>query len=145
MGPQRVVHNWATEEPQQLELKEWQVIRSHLTLLPESFLGSNVVTAWFSHTQDFSGFWISLFILQVVLQSSPYLTAACQTPPSWDFQARILEQVAIFFSRASSWLRDQTWFSRIAGRIFTVWATRESLKCQTIKVFLIVFEKQLNK
>ena len=34
-------------------------------------------------------------------------------------QARILEWVAISFSRGSSWLRDQTWVSWIAGRFFT--------------------------
>ena len=34
-------------------------------------------------------------------------------------QARILEWVAIPFSRGSSWLRDQTWVFRSAGRFFT--------------------------
>ena len=41
------------------------------------------------------------------------------------FQARILEWVAISFSRGSSQLRDWTWVSCIAGRLSTVWATRE--------------------
>ena len=41
------------------------------------------------------------------------------------FQARILEWVAISFSRRSSWPRDWTRVSRIAGRRFTMWATRE--------------------
>ena len=40
-------------------------------------------------------------------------------------QARILEWVAISFSRRSSWPRDWTRIFRIAGRCFTVWATRE--------------------
>ena len=40
-------------------------------------------------------------------------------------QARILERVAIPFSRGSSQPRDQTQISHIAGRFFTVWATRE--------------------
>ena len=44
------------------------------------------------------------------------------------FQARVLEWVAISFSRGSSQLRDQTWVSRIVGRHFTVWATREQNK-----------------
>ena len=44
------------------------------------------------------------------------------------FQARVLEWVAISFSRGSSWPRDRTQVSRIAGRCFTVWATREALK-----------------
>ena len=42
-------------------------------------------------------------------------------------QARMLEWVAIPFSRGSSWPRDWTWISCvIAGRFFTVWATREA-------------------
>ena len=41
-------------------------------------------------------------------------------------QARILEWIAILFSRGSSQPRDQTQVSHIAGRIFTVWATREA-------------------
>ena len=40
-------------------------------------------------------------------------------------QARILEWVAIPFSRGSYWPRDRTQVSCIAGRFFTVWATRE--------------------
>ena len=39
------------------------------------------------------------------------------------FQARVLEWVAISFSRGSSRPRDQTWVSRIVGRRFTVWVT----------------------
>ena len=42
------------------------------------------------------------------------------------FQARVLEWVAISFSRAFSWPRDQTQVSRTAGRRFIVWATREA-------------------
>ena len=41
------------------------------------------------------------------------------------FQARVLEWGAIAFSRGSSQPRDQTWVSRIIGRCFTIWATRE--------------------
>ena len=40
------------------------------------------------------------------------------------FQARVLEWVAISFSRGSSWPRDWTQVSCIAGRRFTLWATR---------------------
>ena len=43
------------------------------------------------------------------------------------FQARVLEWVAISFSRGSSQVRDRTQVSRIAGRCFTLWATREAL------------------
>ena len=38
-------------------------------------------------------------------------------------QARILEWVAISFSRGSSQPRDRTQISCIAGRLYTVWAT----------------------
>ena len=38
------------------------------------------------------------------------------------FQARILEWVAIPFSRGSSW----PWVSGIAGKLFTLWTTREA-------------------
>ena len=41
------------------------------------------------------------------------------------FQARVLEWIAISFSRGSSWPRNWTQVSRIVGRRFTVWATRE--------------------
>ena len=41
-------------------------------------------------------------------------------------QARILEWVAILFSRGSSQPRDRTQVSRIAGRFFTSWATGEA-------------------
>ena len=44
------------------------------------------------------------------------------------FQARILEWVASSFSRGSSPPRDGTRVSHIAGRFFTVWATRHILK-----------------
>ena len=43
------------------------------------------------------------------------------------FKTRILEWVAISFSRRSSWPRDWTWVSRIVGRHLTVWATRKVL------------------
>ena len=44
------------------------------------------------------------------------------------FQARILEQVAISFSRRSSQPRDQIWVLHISGRFFTIWATREAVE-----------------
>ena len=65
-------------------------------------------------------------------------TAACQASLSftvswnllklcplsrWILQARILEWVALPFSRGSSWPRDPTQVSYIASRFFTVWAS----------------------
>ena len=42
-------------------------------------------------------------------------------------QARILEWVAIPFSRGSSWPRDWAKVCHLAGRFFTIWATRETI------------------
>ena len=48
------------------------------------------------------------------------------------FQATELEWVAISFSRGSSRPRGWTHVSRITGRHFTVWATKEAQKeCET--------------
>ena len=41
-------------------------------------------------------------------------------------QARILEWIAISFSRGSSSLRNQIQVFHIAGRFFTTWATRDA-------------------
>ena len=43
-----------------------------------------------------------------------------------DSLGKILEWVAIPFSKGSSWPRDQSQVSHTAGRFFTVWATREA-------------------
>ena len=43
------------------------------------------------------------------------------------FQARILEGVAISFSRGSSQPKNWTQVSFTAGRVFTIWATREAV------------------
>ena len=40
-------------------------------------------------------------------------------------QVRVLEWVAISFSRGSCQPRDRTWVPCIAGRFFTVWVTRK--------------------
>ena len=64
------------------------------------------------------------------LQSYPTLCDPIDSSPPGFYiprilQARILEWVAISFSRGSSQLRDQTWVSCIVDRCFTIWATRE--------------------
>ena len=50
------------------------------------------------------------------------------------FQARILEWAAISFSRGLSRPRDWTWVSCLAGRLFTVWTTREVSSLETINI-----------
>ena len=71
------------------------------------------------------------------------------------FQARILEWIAISFCRGSSQLRDQTQVSYIVDRLFTIWATRESLryagdttlmaKSKELKSLLISVKKESGK
>ena len=56
-------------------------------------------------------------------------------------QARVLEWVAISFSRGYSWHRDRTPISCIAGGFFTVWATREVLSVFRHKNSIVVGEE----
>ena len=46
----------------------------------------------------------------------------------WISEARILEWVAISFSRGSSWPRDQTWVFCIGRQTLYHWATRGCIK-----------------
>ena len=62
-------------------------------------------------------------------------TIACRSPGSSVhriLQATMLEWIAIPFSRRSSPPRAQTQVSHIAGRIFNIWAPRESLMRQLL-------------
>ena len=58
------------------------------------------------------------------------------------FQARVLEWIAISFSRGSFRPRNRTQVSRIAGRCFTIWATREALST-CIEMYLQPKEKAM--
>ena len=49
-------------------------------------------------------------------------------------QSRVLEWVAILFSRGSSWPRDWTLVFCTAGRFFTVWATRQSYTSNNVSL-----------
>ena len=75
-------------------------------------------------------------IYSEVTQSCPTLRPVDYSPPSSSvhgiLQARILEWVAISFSRGSSRPRDWTKVSHIAGRCFNLCATREALKYKNI-------------
>ena len=67
-----------------------------------------------------------------VAQSCPTLCDPMDcSPPGFSvhgiLQAKILEWVAIFFSRGSSQSRDQTQVSGIGGKYFNLWASREAL------------------
>ena len=68
-----------------------------------------------------------------VLVAQSYLTLCdpmdCSPPGSsvhGILQGRIMEWLAIPFSRRSPQPRNQTWVSHIAGRFVNIWATREA-------------------
>ena len=65
---------------------------------------------------------VSYSVMSASLQYANYSVSG--SPVHGISQARILEWVAIPFSRGSSCPRDQTWVFYIAGRFFIVWATR---------------------
>ena len=74
---------------------------------------------------------VLFLFLSLAAKSCPILeTVDCSLPASsvhGFLQARILESVAIIFSRGSFQPRNQTKVSCIAGRFFTDWAMREAL------------------
>ena len=70
-------------------------------------------------------------VIEYITQSCPTLCNPmdCGLPGSLVhgiFQARVLEWVAISFSRGSSLPSDRTRISCIVGRRFTIWATRKA-------------------
>ena len=102
MGSQRVGHNWVTEL--NWSWTHWYVCAT----------GRNENVSCF-------------------VESSSLWPVDCSPPGSSVHgisQARILEWVAIFFSRESSSFRNWTQFSHTAGRSFTVSATTEGPKIE---------------
>ena len=99
-------------------------------------------------TWVFCGSWIvRRILLPLSHQGSPFISLKmlvaqwCLTVIPWTIhslsgssvhgtlQARILQWVAIPFSRGSSWLRDQPRVYCITGRFFTIWAIGEAHTC----------------
>ena len=70
--------------------------------------------------------WLYIYEEVKVAQLCPILCDPMDYAVRGILQARILEWVAISFSRGSSQPRNQTQVSCIAGRFFTSWATREA-------------------
>ena len=104
-----------------------------LDILFEFFLFKRVISPFFLLICMHSLFTLDAALSQKVLVSQWCLTLCnpmdCSPPGSsvhGILQARMLEWVAIPFSKGSSWPRDQILVSCIAGRFFTVWATREA-------------------
>ena len=80
---------------------------------------------------------------------NPMNCIAHQTPLSMGiFQVRILEWIAIPFSRGSSQPRDRTLVSCFAGRFFTIWASREALILflfNAIWIFVLIARYQVKR
>ena len=81
----------------------------------------------------------------VFLFATPW-SVAYQAPPSLGiFQARILQWVAISFSRVSSWPRDQTRVSCITGRFFTTEPLRKPTSRERIPWATHEYSQKLSK
>ena len=103
----------------------------HLQCLPQSL--SISITSVANSIPMFAEVSSPLTYIALVAQSCPTLCDPMNGSPSGSsihgiFQARILEWAAISFFRGSSQTRDQTQVYCVAGRLFTVWATREAPK-----------------
>ena len=72
--------------------------------------------------------YFDLFVKMTVTQSCLTLCNPMACTVHGILQARILEWVAISFSKGSSQPRDQTQVSHIAVKFFTSWATRSHQK-----------------
>ena len=126
---------WFDTGPRPQGLKVLRVLLAFVSNLSTrlSFCSPEVPSCF--HSLCHSGFW-GLNKLGSKTESESEVTLSCPTlgdpmdcsPPGssvhWTLQARILERVAISFSRGSSWPRDWTQVSCIAGKRFTLWTTR---------------------
>ena len=107
----------------------------HVTELLKSNFGfhtfQTLAVLSFPHTAQDQCWGICTYVYVLLTQSCPTLCDPMDgSLPGSSIheisQARILEWVAIPFSRGSSRPRNWTHISYIAGRYFTVWATREA-------------------
>ena len=103
MGLQRVRHSWATEHTHVLGKNLGGVLKCCRTS-------------------------VVVYSLSLVLLCLTPWNIALQAPlfVHETSQARTLEWVSIFFSRGSSWPRDQTHVSCIGRRMLYHWATKEA-------------------
>ena len=108
------------------EMNKWDYIKLKKILNSEGNHQHANATDWVGEDSWASGIWcVCVLVTQSCLTFCNPI--AYQTTVLYEIlQARILEWVAIPFSRGSSWLRDWIQVSRIAGRLFTIWATWEA-------------------
>ena len=76
----------------------------------------------------FDTWWVCVCVSHSVMFDSFWLHGLWPTSLlcPWNSPGKNTGVDIIPFSRGSSWPRDQTQVSRIAGRFFTIWATREA-------------------
>ena len=67
--------------------------------------------------------WVGVLVAQLCSTLQPTESSPPGSPVHGSLQASMLQWVAMPFSKGSSWPRDQTWVSSIAGRFFTIWTT----------------------
>ena len=96
---------------------------------------------FFFHWKYLGMLMLSMKVKVKVTQSCPTLCdhMDCSLPGSSAhgiLQAKILQWVAIPFSRVSSQPRDRTQVSHIAGGFFTIWATGEAMFSIHIDIIL---------
>ena len=136
-GSQRVGHDWVTSLIKdicigyQYKCIHWRILSNYLRQLRKFSL--KVFPPLFFPLK------VCLF-QKVCAQMCPTLCDPMDCSPSGSsvhgiLQARVLEWVAISFSRGSSWPRDWTPVFCIAGRCFTFCVSREAL--------MIVFNQDL--
>ena len=101
-------HSWHHESRQPLvPLMIWRKVCVYVSNTREK---STHVLSRFSRVQLFATSW----------------TVALQSPLSMGFPRQEYWSGLSFFPRGSSQPRDRTWVSCIAGRFFTIWATRQA-------------------
>ena len=146
-------HGWSLKtDPAFISPIPWYIIEAHYWQLSESshYLSTTEVRAimmeWtersplnlFTISNRLCSFSMNGWVSEVA-QSCPTLCdpVDCSSPGSSIheiLQARILEWVAISFTRGSSQPRNRTQVSCTAGRFFTNWAMREALSLFNIEI-----------
>ena len=96
----------------------------HISVSTDSWSELQTQDSWALTCLDTCLYCLKVKVRGAQSRSTPYDPMDCSSPGSTVrgiSQARILDWVAISFSRGSSWPRDLTHVSLIAGRFFTVW------------------------
>ena len=138
MGLRRLQHNWETNTFTHFCGRQVGISRIRIQVQGGLFPNPLCLTLVYAQNGNPSAIdqWLpNVKVKMLVAQSCPTLvTCMDYSLPGSSVhgisQARILEWVAIPFSKVSSWPMDWIQVFCIAGRFFTIWATREApLQC----------------